>query len=161
MRELGCGDAALLAPYASVEDAGDRCQQNVAPVEMCGALVEVREAEENGGDHKRRAAAYAALQQVLHPGAEEEFFRHRGKEKYCHPAQQGAADSRLVAMGMDKAQRQPERNYDRREEKKLTQADFPVAPFQMEVESSSAQLANREKSIEARIDQKQFVQSAE
>jgi hypothetical protein len=128
---------------------------------MCGALVEVREAEENGGDHKRRAAAYAALQQVLHPGAEEEFFGHRGKEKYCHPAQQGAADSRLVAMGMDKAQRQPERNYDRREEKKLTQADFPVAPFQMEVESSSAQLANREKSIEARIDQKQFVQSAE
>src|SRR5208283_2240761 len=97
----------------------------------------------------------------LHPGAKEEFFGYGGKEKYCHPAQEGAADSRQVAMGMDEAERQSERDDDGGEISQLAQASFPVAPLQMKIESGSAQLADRQKPVQARIHQKQFVQGAQ
>jgi hypothetical protein len=83
---------------------------------MYGPLIEVRQPEQHRCNHQSCTPTYAPLQQVLHPGAKEEFFRHGGKEEYPYPAQQRAADSRQVAMRMDEAQRQSQRQNDRREE---------------------------------------------
>jgi hypothetical protein len=77
----GGADATLLAPGSPVEESGDGCEQDVAPVEVKGALVEVGEAEEAGGQQKRCVAADAALEEVLHPAAEEELFRDRDEEE--------------------------------------------------------------------------------
>ena len=41
---------------------------------------------------------------------------------------------------------------------KLAETGFPVTPFQMKIESASAQLPDRKKSVQACIHQKQFVQ---
>src|ERR1700722_20623678 len=60
----GGGDAAGFAPGASVEDAGDGGEDDVAPVEMRGAhqtLVEVREAEDDGCGDQSGFAADAAF----------------------------------------------------------------------------------------------------
>src|SRR6202035_4839375 len=71
VRDCRSADAAIASPCAPVEDAGYRGQQHIAPVEVQGALVEVREAEEHRRDEKRGGAAHTALEKILQPSAKE------------------------------------------------------------------------------------------
>src|SRR5208282_650398 len=105
-------------------------------------LAEVREPKDDGCGQQGCAAAYPALQQILHPGAEEEFFRHCCKEKCQYPPQDCAADSGQVAMRMYEAQRQSEHDDDGRVENELAQTGFPVAPLQTKIESCAAESAD-------------------
>src|SRR5580658_6232632 len=154
--------APLLAPCTSIEDSSDCRQQNIGPVEMrhgrASTFIEVRQPKQNRRDHQRCPPSHAPLQQVLHPGAKEKFFRCGSKDEYPYPAQERDADSWQVAMRMDEAQRQSQHKNEGREENELPQTSFPVAPFQMEIETGSAQLPDRQKYIQASIHQKQFVQ---
>ncbi len=76
----GC-DAAVLTPCSAVEDAGDGGEQNVAPVEVDGALVEVGETEEDCGEEKSWSAPDAPFEEVLQPAAEEELFGDGDEEE--------------------------------------------------------------------------------
>src|SRR5271165_2245058 len=98
-------DTAVLAPGAAVENSRDGGQQNVAPVEVRGTFIEVREAEQRGSDDERGAASEAALEQILHPGAEEKFFRDGDKNKNSRPRKNCLARRGQVGMGMDKSER--------------------------------------------------------
>src|SRR6202161_2149882 len=98
MRNRRCGYAAPLTPGAAVEDSRDRRQQNIAPIKMCGPFIEVRQPEQHRCDHESCPASHSPLQQVLHPGAKEEFFGHCGEEKYRDTAKACAANSRQVSM---------------------------------------------------------------
>src|SRR5512146_3228094 len=69
----GGSNAAAGAPGAAVEHAGDGGQQHVAPVEG-RRLVEVRQAEDDGGHEQGAAASEARLEQVLEQAAEEQFL---------------------------------------------------------------------------------------
>jgi hypothetical protein len=51
----------LLTPCSSVEDAGDGGEQDVAPIEVRGAFIEMREAEEDCGEDERGGSSDAAL----------------------------------------------------------------------------------------------------
>lgn len=75
----GC-DAALLAPGAAVEDSRQSSQEDVTPVEVSRAFVEVSQPEECGGQQERGKPSETTLQQVLQPSAKEKFFRD-GDEK--------------------------------------------------------------------------------
>src|ERR1039458_8214187 len=73
-------------PCAPIKNPRDRRQQHIAPIKMYGPLIEVRQPEQHRCNHQSCTPTYAPLQQVLPPGAKEEFFRHCGQEKYPHPA---------------------------------------------------------------------------
>src|SRR6185503_12152386 len=81
MRDCGSSKAAALTPGATVENSGDRRQQDIAPVEVSGALVEMRESEKHGGQDERGGASHAAFQQVFKPSAKEKLFGHGHQEK--------------------------------------------------------------------------------
>jgi len=144
----------MLAPGAAVKNSRDGCEQDVGPIEMGGAFIEVRESEEDGRDHQRRTPSDAALQQVLQPGAKVELFGDGSEEKYSDPAQERAADSWQVSMGMDESQRETQRKNDWGEEKQFAQAGLPVAPLEMKIEAGPAQAPDGEKSVQACIYQK-------
>src|SRR5208283_1734048 len=139
--------ATLLPPGAAVENTRNGGEQDVAPVEICGTFVEVRKAEEHRRDQQSCAPSDAPLQQVLHPGTKEKFFGHSGEEEDRHPAQQRAANSRQVAMGMNEAQRQPEHENDGREENQFAQASCPIAPAQTKIKPRAVQLPDGKKSV--------------
>src|SRR5580698_5241862 len=124
---------------------------------MRRALVEVRKSEQDRCDHQRKSSAHAAFKQILHPAAKEEFFRHRGEEKYQNPSYRRRTDRWKVRVRMDKTERPAQRQDQRGEEQELAQSAFPVIPAQMKVESSFTKLADGLKAIQADIDQKQFV----
>src|SRR6202167_105895 len=104
----GGGDAVILTPGAAVEDAGEGGEQDVAPVEEGGALVEVGEAEDHGGDEKCSGTADAAFEEVLHPAAEEDFFRERDTDEGEYPGGDDETGVVDVAMEMEEAERESE-----------------------------------------------------
>jgi len=76
------------SPGTAVEDPGERGQQYVAPVEVGGALVEVRKAEQDRRCEQRPTAPDAALQQILHPSAEVCLLQNRDESKDGNPGQE-------------------------------------------------------------------------
>jgi hypothetical protein len=65
------------------------------------ALVEVREAEENGGCQQRPALSEAALQKVLHPAAKEKLLRDRDKEEGEDPTQHNVRQLRNISVEVE------------------------------------------------------------
>src|SRR6185312_17120055 len=73
-------------PRLSVEHARDRREDDIAPVKVHRALVEVREAEKQRGDQQCALCANAALEQIEQESAEEKFFRQGDEEQGEEPA---------------------------------------------------------------------------
>ena len=117
-------DTALLAPGASVENSCDGCQQDITPIEMGRPFIKMREAEENRRDDEAVRRPMRRSNKFCSPAAKEKFFGHGGKEKYQNPAQESVADSRQVAMGMDEAERQAKRDYDREQRRSVPASRF-------------------------------------
>jgi hypothetical protein len=92
-----------------------------------GPLVEVREAEEEGGRQQRAIAAESRLKQILHPSAKEQLFRDGDKEKREQKHFREVQRTRPNRMEVEKAERQAKGDRDRRIEKELSQADLHVA----------------------------------
>src|SRR5215472_2030819 len=101
----------MAAPRAPIKDAGNGGEQHVAPVEKCGALVEVRQAEEDGRGEEGACAADAPLQQILEPSPKKKFLRHSNEEEREDPRtgelEQHCAAWESHGVQVKKAQFQP------------------------------------------------------
>src|SRR5438874_172274 len=73
--------AGFSAPGASVEKSCDSGQQDVTPVEVGGAFVEMGETEQDRCDREGCVGTEAALEEVLHPAAKEELLRNGDEEE--------------------------------------------------------------------------------
>ena len=150
-----------MTPGSAVEDAGDRGEQDVAPVEVQGALVEVGEAEEAGSQQKCYGAADAALEEILRPAAEEELFgdgdEEEGEDIGC--GEVGEAWPEWV--NVQEAEAQAEYESDWYVEDTLAEADADVGQVEAEIEADAVQLADVEDAVDAGIEQKHLVEDGE
>ena len=103
----------LLTPRAPIEYPSQSRKQNVSPVEVHCALVEVREPEQNGSRQQRPAPPETAFQKVLHPAAKEELLGNRNKEKRKDPAQHYVRNRRNVGVEVKKPKRQSKNSSER------------------------------------------------
>src|SRR5579859_601574 len=126
MGDGGRTDPALLTPRQAVEDAGECSQQNVAPIEDGGALVEVGETEQAGGDEQRARRSNATLKKILHPAAKEELLRHGDKEEREQPCEHSARNRRKDRMEMEEAEEQPSGDSDRRVRSQRKHSDAEI-----------------------------------
>lgn len=130
--EGGGGDALVAAtfpaPCATVEEPCDGGEQDVAPVEVGGTLVEVGEAEEDRGEREGCAGSEAALQQILHPAAEEELLRNSDEEKREHERAGGEQRFGQRSVEMQEPERKPESDGDRCVEEEVYPASAEILP---------------------------------
>ena len=113
-----------------------RLQHNVAPVEVRRTFIEMREPEQNRSDHERCPASQAPFQQILHPGAKKEFLGTSDENEDIDPRRNHREPQR-VAMGMQKAQRQPSCENQGRKVNQFAQPGFAVAAAEMKVRAAS------------------------
>lgn len=165
----------VATPGTAVEDAGDSGEQDVAPIEVDSALVEVGQAEESGCEEQRGGAAEAALEKILEPSAKEELFRNGDEEESKEPCdgkgQEGGPDAPAVepgqfrdvqkAMEMEEAEAKAERERDGHVEGQLAQAGGEVAHAQAEVEADTVQGAQGEETVEAEVEKEDLVEEVE
>jgi hypothetical protein len=149
----GGGDAVVLTPGAAVEDSGEAGQEDVAPIEEGGALIEVGEAEDAGGDQQGGGAADAALEEVLHPAAEEDFFRERDADEGEDPRGDDEPGVIDVGMEVEEAEGQAQRDGDGKVEEEFAEAGGPVARAEAEVEADGGEAADGEEGIEAGVEE--------
>jgi hypothetical protein len=102
-----------------------------------GALVEVREPEENSGSQQRPALTQASLQKVLHPAAKEELLRNRDKEKREDPAEQDMRHRRNIGMEVQKAKPQSKRDRKGSIDHKLAPANPQVGQPKAKIEADT------------------------
>jgi hypothetical protein len=155
------GDSVILTPGAAVEDAGESGQQDVAPVEGDRALVEMGEAEDGGGDEKCRGAADAAFEEVLHPAAEEDFFRERDTDEGEDPGRDDEPGVIDVVVEVEEAERESDGDCDRQVEEEFAEADAPVAGSKAEVVADGGEAADGEEGVEACIEKRELAEEAE
>ncbi len=84
-------DPALLTPRQAIENAGESSQEHITPIEDGGALVEVGETEQAGGDQQSSRRSNPPLEKILHPATKEKLFRHGDKEEREQPGEQQRA----------------------------------------------------------------------
>ncbi len=161
MGDGGSGDAVVPTPGAAVEDAGEGGEQDVAPVEEGGALVEMREAEDGGRDEQGGGAADAALEEVLHPAAEEDFFGQRDADEGEDPRGDDEPGMVNVAMEVEEAEGEAQGNRDGEVEEKFAEAGGPVACAKAEVEADGGEAADGEEGVEAGVEESKFAEEAE
>jgi hypothetical protein len=123
MRNRRCPHTALLTPRASIEDPSQSRKQNVSPVEVNRALVEVRKPEENSRRQQRPMPSEATLQKVLHPAAKEKLLRDGNKEKSEEPPQHNVRHRRNISVEVEKSKQQSKHNRNRSIKPKLSQAN--------------------------------------
>lgn len=128
---------------------------------MIGALVEVRQAEEDGGEDERGRASHAAFEQVLQPSAKEKLLWHCDQEK-----SEGKGGESMHRVGHDgvevkEADSEPQCNCYGRVEEELAPADAEIAQSEPEVESDAVKLADAEEGVDAGVQQQNFIEGAE
>jgi hypothetical protein len=157
----GGADAAVLTPGPAVEDSGDSSKENVAPVEVKRTLVEVGETEEAGGQKKSCTATDTALEQVLHPAAEEELFwdcdKKEGKKISCGELR----EVRPVRVKVQEPEAEAKYESDGDEEGALAQAGEDVAETEAEIEARAVELADVEDAVDAGVEEKDLVDDGE
>ena len=161
MGDGGRSDAAVLTPCSTVEDSSDGGEQDITPVEVQGALVEVGQAEEDCGEEERGVASDAALEQVLHPAAEEELFGDSDEEE----GEDGGCDCSREAwpdwVEVEEAEGEAEGDGDGSVEGELAQADGDVAEAEAEIEAYVVEAANEEEGVDAGVEEEHLVEDGE
>src|SRR6202012_1086305 len=99
--------------------------------------------------------------EVLHPASEEELFRNRDEEEGEQPSQNCVRQRRDVAVEVQKSERQSQCCGDRGVEDQLATADPQIGEPQSQVKAGSLQPTNREKTVDACIQQENFVEHRE
>jgi hypothetical protein len=124
-------------------------------------LIEVGETEEAGGQKKSCAATDTALEQVLHPAAEEELFRDcdekEGEKKSCGELR----EMRPVRVKVQEAEAEAKYESDGDEEGALAQAGENVAETEAEIEAHAVELADIEDAVDAGVEEKDLVEDGE
>ncbi len=161
--DAGVGDcrsrhAAILAPCAAIEDSGDACHQDVAPVEVGRSFIEMREAEQRGRNPERRSASHPPFQKILDPGAKIKFLGNGNEDKDIDPGW-NHREAQGVAMRMEKAEHESQGECQRRKENQFVQPGFPIAPVEVKIKARPAKAADGDESIQRGIDEKQFSQA--
>ena len=153
MTDGGGADAALLAPGAAVEDAGDGRHDDVLPVEDAATLVEVRESEEGRGDEERPAWTEAAFEEILYPAAEEDFFRQGDGEEAEEPDGRDEARVGDVLVQREKLKREAEGNGEDGVEEEFAEADAEVGEAKAEVKTDAGEAAESEDGVKGGVEQ--------
>jgi hypothetical protein len=95
---------AILKPRTAIENARQRCQQHIAPIEVDGAFVEVRKPKQGCGDEQCAYASHPSFEKILHPATEKELFRDGDKEEGEDPTQDNTPCRRHVGVEMEEAE---------------------------------------------------------
>src|ERR1700721_4073670 len=115
----------------------------------------MREAEQDGRYAKRGAAANAAFEQILHPGAKVEFLWNSDEDEDINPFV-NHRELECAAMGMEKAGRPSQTEDQRGEENQFAEAGFPIAPAKVKIKTGPSEPADGHESIQRRIDAETF-----
>ncbi len=161
----GGAHAALTAPCPAVEDACDGGQQNIAPVEVQRALVEVGEAKEDRGGSKSRPSSHSPFKKILKPSAKEEFFGNGDEEEGEDPRAGKAEDDRTEGvpegMRVEEAESEAQDQSNREIESKFAQADGQIAQAEAQVEADTLEVSNRNESVDAGVEKQDLVEDGE
>jgi len=155
MGDAGGEQALAIAPGASVEDSGDGSEQDVTPVEWA-RLVEVREAEDGGGEDDRAGAAKTGFEHVLQESAEEKFFGDGDEEEGDQKSGSGGGGVRQSAVRRDEVKGNAERDDDRGEEEKLAKSDEEIAQARSKVVTDVVERASHEEGVQGGVDHQEF-----
>ena len=107
MGDGGRSDPALLTPRQAIKDAGESRQQDIAPIEDRGALVEVGETKQGRGNEQAPRRPNPPLQKILHPATKEKFFRYGNKEEREQPREQARQTEGMRAWKWRKPRNSP------------------------------------------------------
>jgi len=150
-----------MTPGAPVENSGNGGEQDVAPVEVRGALVEMRQAEKHSGEDEGGDASHTSFEEVLQPSAKEKLFGHGDQEEREREGGESAGRAGHDGMQVKEAGGEPDDDGDGRVEEEFAPANAEVARAQAEVESDSVELADAEEGVDAGIEQKDFIEGDE
>jgi hypothetical protein len=103
----------LLTPGEPIENAGQGCQQDIAPVESRRTLIEMRKAKQGRSDEKSPRRPDPAIEKILHPATKEKFFRHGNKKERKDPGGESVKDRRGDRLEMEEAQHESQHYSDR------------------------------------------------
>jgi hypothetical protein len=157
----GCGNASFGSPGAAVEDAGEAGEQDVAPVEVGGALVEVGEAEEDRSGEQRRGSAETLFEQILEPAAEEELFGD-GDEEEREEEREGRGEKPVpLRVDVEEAQREAEEDGDGGVDCGLAETEFEISATDAEIEADTLELADGEEAVDAGVEQEDLAEDGE
>jgi len=157
----GGGNAVVASPGAAVENAGDGSEQDVTPVKERGALIEVGKAEEDCSGEEGGDAAEAALEEILHPAAEEDFFGECDGDKSGNPRgdkEPGVVD---VAMEVKEAEGESDGDRDEHVEEELAEAGGPVAVAKAKAVPDAGEAADGEEGVKAGVKEGELAECGE
>src|SRR6185312_648062 len=99
--------------------------------------------------------------QVFKPSAKEKLFGHGHQEKAESKGGEGMRRVGHRCVKVEKADAEPQPNGDGRVEEEFAPADTQIAQSQAEVESDAVKLADAEETVNAGIEQQDFIEDAE
>src|SRR5437899_5586633 len=161
MRDSRCPHPALLTPRSPIEDPRQRSKQDISPVEVHCALVEVRDPKQNSSRQQRPVPPEPPLQKVLHPAAKEELHRNRDKEEREDPSQHHVRHRRNICVEMQKTKPQSKRDRDGSIDRKLAPASPQIRQPKPKIEADALQPTDRKKPINSRIQQQHLVEHSQ